>query len=406
MPDPEAESPAVARDQMTALAITAVLCLAAPTLLLLVQQGGEGGIARVWWFVGAAVIGVVLTSAYWAPYRVLGFIPFTAIGWLAAVGHGAYWHEWPGSVHGAALGIMVGSLALGRRGKERNIDLLVLGAAIAVGGAACWAIGPGPAHDSRSELLVLAAAVVVLGIAWARLFRPAFELTVEPVLWLMYRIRGKGPGLERFPRTGACLVLANHACWFDPIFLAKVIPRPITPMMTSRFYDLRLIVRLMRAFGVIRVPDKALKKDAPEVREALAALDRGECVVVFPEGYLRRSTARPLRRFGQGAWQLLKARPETPVFTAWIEGAWGSYTSYFNGPPTKNKKKDLRRPLAVGVSAATKIPPDVLAEHLRTRIHLMNLVIAARAHLGLDLLPPFALPEKAEKVEEAEEGEE
>jgi 1-acyl-sn-glycerol-3-phosphate acyltransferase len=262
---------------------------------------------------------------------------------------------------------MVGSLALGRRGKERNIDLLVLGAAIAVGGAACWAIGPGPAHDSRSELLVLAAAVVVLGIAWARLFRPAFELTVEPVLWLMYRIRGKGPGLERFPRTGACLVLANHACWFDPIFLAKVIPRPITPMMTSRFYDLRLIVRLMRAFGVIRVPDKALKKDAPEVREALAALDRGECVVVFPEGYLRRSTARP---------------------------------------PTKNKKKDLRRPLAVGVSAATKIPPDVLAEHLRTRIHLMNLVIAARAHLGLDLLPPFALPEKAEKVEEAEEGEE
>ena len=56
--------------------------------------------------------------------------------------------------------------------------------------------------------------------------------------------------------------------------------------------------------------------------------------MVFPEGYLRRTEDRPLRRFGQGVWQILKARPDTPVFTAWIEGNWGSYTSYANGPPT------------------------------------------------------------------------
>jgi 1-acyl-sn-glycerol-3-phosphate acyltransferase len=170
-------------------------------------------------------------------------------------------------------------------------------------------------------------------------------------------------------------------------------------MMTSRFYDLPVMRRLMVVFSVIRVPEKALKKDAPEIQEAIAALDRGECVVVFPEGYLRRTEDRPLRRFGQGVWQILKARPNTPVFAAWIEGGWGSYTSYANGPPTKNKKKDFRRPIGIGVSAAVTVPPDLLEEHIRTRLHLMNLVSEARKHLGLELLPPFALPEKADDNE-------
>ena len=59
--------------------------------------------------------------------------------------------------------------------------------------------------------------------------------------------------------------------------------RDITPMMTARFYDLPVMGWLMRVFGTIRVPDKALKKDAPEIQEAIAALDRGECVVSILE---------------------------------------------------------------------------------------------------------------------------
>ncbi|MBY0457510.1 MAG: hypothetical protein K2V38_09255, partial [Gemmataceae bacterium] len=150
----------------------------------------------------------------------------------------------------------------------------------------------------------------------------------------------------------------------------------------------------MVGFGVIRVPELALKKDAPEIQEAVAALDRGECVVIFPEGYLQRAKDKPLRRFGQGVWQVLKARPDTPVFAAWIEGGWGSYTSYHNGRPTKGKRPDFRRPIGVGLSSPVVIPPDELTDHLPTRTHLMNLVAAARAHLGLPPLPRFELPVK------------
>jgi 1-acyl-sn-glycerol-3-phosphate acyltransferase len=165
--------------------------------------------------------------------------------------------------------------------------------------------------------------------------------------------------------------------------------------MTARFYDLPFIRRMMPVFGVIRVAEQAIKHDTPEIQQAIAALDRGECVVIFPEGYLRRSEDRPLRRFGQGVWQILQARPETPVFACWIEGGWGTYMSYFNGPPTKNKKPDFRRPIAIGLSAAATVPAAVLADHLPTRIHLMNLVSAARAHLALPPLPHFELAAKS-----------
>ena len=403
MPDPEAatESPQVVRDRHTALVVVAIVCLAVPALALLVLDAGDAAerAARAAWFAGSAVAAAALALLFWAPYRALGFVPVAAVGWLAAAAHGVYWNEWPGWAHGAALGLIVGALARGRRGKEPPAETAALGAAVVVGVGVAWAVLERGRPFDAAGWLVLLASVALLAVAWSRLFRPLFELAWEPPMWLMYRIRAAGPGLADVPRTGPCLIIANHACWFDPLFLAKFLPRPITPMMTAKFYDRPVIVRLMRAFGVVRVPEKALKKDAPEVQEAIAALDRGECVVIFPEGYLRRDEGKPLRRFGQGVWQLLKARPDTPVFAAWIEGGWGSYTSYFNGAPTKNKKKDFRRPIGVGVSAAVTVPPEMLKEHLRTRTHLMNLVSEARKHLGLNPLPPFALPEKAEDGE-------
>jgi 1-acyl-sn-glycerol-3-phosphate acyltransferase len=115
-------------------------------------------------------------------------------------------------------------------------------------------------------------------------------------------------------------------------------------------------------------------------------------VVIFPEGYLRRTESRPLRRFGQGVWQILKARPHTPVYAVWIEGGWGSFTSYYNGPPTKNKKLDFRRPIRVGMSAVVRVPPEILENHWATRTFLMNLVSEARRHFGLEPLPTFTLP--------------
>ena len=394
---PESDSPAVRRDRVSALVAVALVCVVLPTVVILVNETAAGSMRdAVLWLAGSAAIGAILALLYWGPYRALGLVPFTAIVWLAGAVYGVAAAHWPGWLHGLALGAIVGATVRGRRGPEPGEENPVLIAAVLLGAGIAWGVIVAERPYDAAGYFVLAIALVLLAWAWARLFRPAFELFCEPVMWLMYAVRPCGPGLATFPRTGPCIVIANHACWFDPLFLAKVLPRPVTPMMTARFYDVPIIRRLMVAFGVIRVPEKAMKKHTPEIDAAIAALDRGECVVIFPEGYLRRSEERPLRRFGQGVWQILQARPDTPVFACWIEGAWGSYASYFNGRPTKNKKRDFRRPIAVGVSEGVTVPADVREDHLRTRLYLMNLVLAARAHLGLPPLSPFELPAKGD----------
>jgi 1-acyl-sn-glycerol-3-phosphate acyltransferase len=404
---PEPESPQLRRDRITSIVAAALVCLAAPTVALLVYDvPGDDAARRVhlMWLVVSGLIGAVVPYLYWAPYRALGLVVYGALAWLAAVAHGVYWHQWPGWAHGFTLGLVAGALARGWRGKEQVEENYALVAAVLVGAGVAWGLVVAERPFTLGGYFLLALAIGHMMWSATRFFRPLFELTLEPILWISYSVRGRGPGLASFPRTGPCLVIANHACWLDPIFLAKVLPRPITPMMTARFYDQPVIHRLVTAFGVIRVPEKAMKKDAPEIGEAIAALDRGECVVIFPEGYLRRIEERLLRRFGQGIWQILQARPGIPVYACWIEGGWGSYMSYFNGPPTKNKKKDWRRPISVAVSAPETVPAKGLADHLPTRIYLMNLVLAARSHLDLPQVAPFELLAKDEVEEEGNTG--
>jgi len=250
---------------------------------------------------------------------------------------------------------------------------------------------------------ILALAWSILAFVWciAKFYRAAFELVLEQVARFFYRIRSTGPGANDSPVIGPLLVVANHACWPDPLFIGKVLPRPIKPIMTQRFYEIWFLKPLLKyVFRVIVVPEAPLRREAPELQQAIAALDRGECVVIFPEGYLRRKDDVPLRRFGQGVWHILSARPGTPVQACWIEGGWGSKFSYRDGPPgSKKKPMDWARRIDVAMGRAEVVPPEVLADQLGTRIALMNRVLEARSILDVQPLQPFELPSHRDGAE-------
>ncbi len=237
--------------------------------------------------------------------------------------------------------------------------------------------------------------------------RPFVEFVSERIVSWWYSVRAEGAGLNDFPMSGPCLVIANHGCWFDPLFIAKVLHRPVTPIMTQHFYDKWYLKPLLKyIFRVIVVPEKSVRHEAPELEQAVAALDRGECVMIFPEGYLQRKAEQPLRRFGQGIWHILAARPDTPVVACWVENGWGSYVSYFNGPPTKNKPFDWFREITVGIRKPIVLPAVLLKDGLATRFELMGHVALARQELNLpapEFTPPTAsvvLPVEPPKTDE------
>ena len=360
----------------------------------------------------AAVFGAWLAGLF-APrlihhrFRLLGYVPvLTTIGAATAVVVQLAFDWCPVSIgvfmliEGAASGTILRYRDQFREAPTRFLASAGVGLLLGIGAFTLFTtVGDAGLEWQaayRWALLALAAGIAVL--AWTTLLRPTIELGVTMPMWFAYRLRAAGPGLTAVPQTGPCLIIANHASWFDPLLLAYFVPRPITPMMTAGFYDLPVLRWLMsRVFRTIRVVEKAARRDAPEIQTAVAALDAGHCVVLFPEGYLRRTEEHVIRRFGQGVWQVLRARPQTPVVACWIEGVWGSYFSHFNGPPTKNKKFDVRRPVTVAMSAPEVVPTEVLDRHLATRVYLMNKVLAARAHLGLPDVPRVELPGKEEE---------
>ncbi len=224
------------------------------------------------------------------------------------------------------------------------------------------------------------------GLAWCVLLRPTLELVIEILFLPMYRVRVHGPGIGFIPLRGPVLIVANHSSYADPFWLGKVLPRALTPMMTSVYFDLPVIRWLMvRVVHGIRVEASHFRREAPELNEAIAVLQRGECLLIFPEAMLRRMEGRLLRQFGQGVWRILQACPQTPVVVCWIEGGWGSYASYRGGPPMKNKPLDWGRRIDIAVAEPRLLDPAVLADQRATRTYLMRACLECRRYLGLEV---------------------
>jgi 1-acyl-sn-glycerol-3-phosphate acyltransferase len=357
----------------------------------------EGGMIRALFFVGLGVgAGSWLAGLQRHLYRALGVVPLAVVGMLVSLA----WATGTTRLAGPCLllGLMGGVLnvplrsfyqasvpadARGNGMAFMNLAIYLFTVALAL---LVFGLSESGMLATASAQLVFLMVLTGLGAAAAVVLalRPLLEFTGECILWPFYRIRSYGPGVDAFPMRGPVLIVSNHAAWGDPLWLGKVVPRFLTPMMTSVYYDKPVVHWLMKHVAhTIRVPASTFRREAPELKDAVAALDSGRVVVVFPEGALKRKEEQWLRQFGQGVWRILRDRPHTPVVVCWVEGGWGSYTSYFNGPPTVNKRLDWWRPIRIAMDNPRRLDAELLSDQRATRAYLMQACIDARKYLGL-----------------------
>jgi 1-acyl-sn-glycerol-3-phosphate acyltransferase len=371
-------------------------------LLLLVGGGSALGCAAAGWqkhparnkgLIAPAAAGLLLAlagaAATFAPDAALPWLPVFLLGFFGGLVNvplrSAYLAAVPADARGNAMSVM-------------NTAIYLLTSLLALG---MYGLSQGGVLASDAAQLGFLAALAALGaaLALALLFRETVENVAEVVLWPVYRIRAHGPGAGRLPARGPLLIVVNHSSYLDPIWVGKVVPRLIHPMMTSYFYDLPVLRWWLRhVWRVIRVEASPFRREAPELAEAVAMLKRGGCVVVFPEAMLRRTQDVLLRPFGQGVWHILREVPGTPVAVLWIEGGWGSFFSYKGGPPTKNKRFDWWRHIDIAVSEVKPLDPATLVDHRTTRDHLRRACLECRRYLRLDV------PAETQVKKDAEAG--
>ena len=345
------------------------------------------------WVLLSAGVGMLIPFLQVNPQRGLGFMHVATVSLVvASVTHAVH----PSAIWPAALVAAAGALAF--PGLTTALLMHVAPrqrrAALAVAeGFACAAAFTSPLLLNlpleAARWLVVTAALSAFAFLLRIYFRECVEIVMEIVFWPMYRFQVTGPGLIQVPWRGPVLVLANHAAFFDPLFLGKYLPLRLRALMISTMFDRPFLKWLAGdVYGAIRVPDRAgFRRTMPELDEAIAVLRHGENLIIFPEGWLRRREDTPLHRFAQGVYRILSQLPQTPILPCWIETSWGSYLSYKNGPPAKNKPFDWFYKIVIAYGEPEIVPAEMLKDHKTARNYLMERVLHARTYLGLPAYP-------------------
>lgn len=130
-------------------------------------------------------------------------------------------------------------------------------------------------------------------------------------------------GIERIPREGPAIIVANHRSYFDTVAVGLAVAkagRPVRFLGKKEVFDAPVVGQLARAMGGIRV-ERGTGSDRPLV-EAERALRAGELVALMPQGTIPRGRAffDPDLRGRPGAARLAAASraPVIPV------GLWGT----------------------------------------------------------------------------------
>jgi 1-acyl-sn-glycerol-3-phosphate acyltransferase len=128
--------------------------------------------------------------------------------------------------------------------------------------------------------------------------------------FLVY-LRMQRVGREHLPKTGPLLLASNHRSFLDPFVIGTLVRRPVYYMAKRELFEKRWQAWILNALGAFPVDRGAGDGDA--MATARAILERGDCVVVFPEG--TRMRRRPLGdpRRGVGRLALETGAPVAPI---------------------------------------------------------------------------------------------
>ena len=132
-------------------------------------------------------------------------------------------------------------------------------------------------------------------------FQPAFHFGLS-----MRRLHR-----ERIPAVGPVILSSNHRSFLDPFLIACLVRRPVYFVAKRELFAIRPIAWILGALGAF--PIVRGQGDGEAMATALAILERGDVVVIFPEGTRVRPGPLGAPRRGVGRLALQSGAPVVPI---------------------------------------------------------------------------------------------
>ena len=173
--------------------------------------------------------------------------------------------------------------------------------------------------------------------------------------WLHTWFRWHLEGIERIPRSGSALIAVNHISYLDPLAMAYAVDKANrVPRFLAKgeLFDDKRIAWILK--GAKQVEVRRGTADAPMALDfALESLDKGELIVVFPEGTITTDPdLHPMgAKTGIARLALLSRVPVIPA------ALWGTHNIWPKGfdkqwwPPKQDIMVRLGPPMEISGDA-------------------------------------------------------
>lgn len=155
----------------------------------------------------------------------------------------------------------------------------------------------------------------------SRLLARALGRGVNPLLYLVSRailqpffhayFRMERIGREHIPKDGPVIIAANHRSFLDPFVIGMMLRRPLYFVAKTELFSNPVIAWFLSSLGAFPVDRGNGDKDAMDTARQI--LERGDCVVIFPEGTRIRPGALGAPRRGVGRLALQTGAPVVPI---------------------------------------------------------------------------------------------
>lgn len=148
-------------------------------------------------------------------------------------------------------------------------------------------------------------------------------LVLRPVAFMMLGLTVRGR--ENLPRSGPAIVIANHNSHLDTLVLLSLMPLgqldQVRPVAAADYFlkNRYLAWFSLNLLNILPLERGQASRGEDPLAESAAALDRGDILIVFPEG--SRGSAEVMGKFKGGVARLKERYPDVPVIPVFLQGA-------------------------------------------------------------------------------------
>jgi 1-acyl-sn-glycerol-3-phosphate acyltransferase len=132
---------------------------------------------------------------------------------------------------------------------------------------------------------------------------------LQPFFHLYFRL--SRIGREHIPQEGPVIFACNHRSFLDPFVIGVMVRRPIYFVAKKELFRQRLLGWVLNSLGAFPIDRGA--GDVGAMETARQILERGDCVLIFPEGTRTRPGGLGSPKRGVGRLALETGAPVVPI---------------------------------------------------------------------------------------------